>query len=697
MEVYFTMMTYCKKFYKGFVLFLGTIISAVGQENYPALNTLGTQTSPYLLQHAKNPVGWKPWNALVFKKAQTLDKLVIISVGYASCHWCHVMEEESFEDPEVASVMNTYYLSIKVDREERPDIDQTYMTALRLIGKDGGWPLNVIALPNGDPIYAGTYHSKTQWMALLNQMQELYKTRPDQLRAFAADLKKGIAAENTLITLDKQGLIDPNLLSKGVANWQKNWDLVWGGNLGQEKFMRPNGLMFLIDYALLSGDERIKDHIENTLDNMASGGIYDQLAGGFFRYSTDPEWRVPHFEKMLYDNAQMVQLYAKAFKVFKKERYKEVATATIRFLNQEMKGAFGGYMAAIDADLHGEEGALYRWTPEELKEILAKDWPLFAAYYRLDPYHLWEGKYYLLQAVPDKTLFFKKTGLTPDSLAVLTQQWRAKLLKAKRKRGTPLKDTKVITSWNALLVSAYVTAYESFKDPAYLQAAQVLFKALTPNTEKPLTHVLGKLAPSPVFSEDYAFLAQASLSLYFATANQAYLIKAQELMQALNERFYMAGERMYQYNVAKGVLSPVLKITDGVLPSDNAVAAAVNFLLGHIGFNPKHSKRSLEAVAQMGSRVSTNLNTYTQWGANLLPQVFSYYEMAIVGPKAVSMAQEVLAYGIPNVLVVASEKQSELPLFVDRYEAGETYIYVCKNYACKLPVTTVKEALLQLE
>ena len=307
------------------------------QDLYTQTNELSTQSSPYLLQHAKNPVAWKIWNNTALKKAKDLDRLLVISVGYASCHWCHVMEEESFEDLAVADLMNGSFINIKVDREERPDLDQTYMAALSLMGKQTGWPLNIVALPDGTPIYGGTYHSKTQWMAVLKQLKDLYHSQPEKLRSFGADLKNGIVAALSVQVPEEAAQLGVSDIANGMAEWQKKWDLDWGGLKGDQKFMRPNSLDFLLSYGQLSKDSLVLSYVETTLDKMASGGIFDQIGGGFYRYSTDPYWKVPHFEKMLYDNAQLIQLYSKAFKFFKKEPYKEVVAQTYDFLEREMK------------------------------------------------------------------------------------------------------------------------------------------------------------------------------------------------------------------------------------------------------------------------------------------------------------------------------------------------------------------------
>lgn len=667
---------------------------AYAQDPYTTTNDLASERSPYLQQHANNPVAWKIWGADAFKKAEAMDRLVVVSVGYASCHWCHVMEEESFEDAAVAGIMNESYINIKVDREERPDVDQSYMTALRLMGADGGWPLNVIALPNGSPVYAGTYHSKAQWISVLNKMQQLYETQPESLRAFAKDLQNGILEENKLLDFPDMNALDTALLEVGLDLWKNNWDLKNGGNLGVQKFVRPNGLMFLMDYAFLSGDQQALTHVWNSLDKIGESGLIDQLSGGFFRYSIDAQWQVPHFEKMLYDNAQMVQLYAKAYKYTKNKDYKDIVIKTIDFLLRDFKGDKGGFVAAMDADLDGEEGAYYRWTAEELKSLITEDWPLFSAFYKLDHQDLWEGSYYVLQREGNLEQLSKKYGVSQSDILNKEKAWQTILRKARSTRGNPAIDNKIISSWNALLVTALVTAYEATAISSYLDHAIDLQALLVPSGSLAISHTLG--SKGPVFSEDYAFLAKAALSLYFSTADETYLTQANALMEVLDRRFLSSELGLYFFSQADEILSPVTKMTDGVLPSDNGVAAEVNFLLGHINYDLNRTKLAKNALVASAPYIQQDLNNYTQWGSLWLAHAYPFYELAIIGSQAKEKSQEFLSVGLPNVLVTSSVGPSELPLFEYRYKDKETLLYVCENYSCKAPVKSVSEALAQI-
>ena len=688
------------KIFKDLLVLLTVLLLPVSmhsQDLFTQTNNLSSQNSPYLLQHAKNPVAWKVWENNTLEKAKDLDRLMVISVGYASCHWCHVMEEESFEDLEVAKLMNDYFINIKVDREERPDIDQTYMTALSLMGKQTGWPLNVVALPDGTPIYGGTYHSKTQWMAVLKQLKDLYANQPEQLKSFAADLKKGIAAAMTVQIPSEETQLSQLDLTNGIIDWQNKWDLEWGGLKGDQKFMRPNSLEFLLSYGQLAKDSLVLSYVGNTLDKMASGGIFDQIGGGFYRYSTDANWKVPHFEKMLYDNAQMIQLYSKAFKFFKKDTYKEVVAKTYDFLEREMKLASGGYAAALDADFLGEEGLFYVWNPQELKGLIQEQWDLFAAYFQLSENDLWEDRYWILQAPQDNSLFKTTYGLTQERLDVLRTDWERLLLDARSKRGAPLRDHKLITSWNALLVSAYAEAYNAFGTAHYLKKATDLYGLISAQAPENLRHIYKASETAPVFSQDIVFLSQAALTLYLTTNNSIYLAAAENNMAYLNRRFYSEEKSAYAFGDAGELMAPLYVFSDGVMPSDNGVAAQVNFLIGHIKFDPKASEKSTKAMANVQTYMSSDLANYTQWGQVYLHKLFPFYELAILGPQAFDFAKKVNKIGLPNVLVVGSQEPSELPLFQDRYITGETLFYVCVDYSCKLPVSSLSEALEQLQ
>ncbi|WP_245795539.1 thioredoxin domain-containing protein [Arenibacter nanhaiticus] len=662
-------------------------------------NDLVHETSPYLLQHAHNPVHWKPWSNEALAKAKKEDKLVLVSVGYSSCHWCHVMEEETFADEEVAKLMNENFVNIKVDREERPDVDHVYMTALQLIKGNGGWPLNVITLPNGKPIYGGTYHTKEQWMKVLAEVSKLYKEDPKKANEYADMVAQGIEDVNIIEPVSDLDGLQKEVLSESVQQWKANWDLKWGGNKGQQKFMVPVNLDFLMDYAAITKDEETKDFVKTTLDNIAMGGVYDHIAGGFYRYSTDARWKIPHFEKMLYDNAQLLSVYSKAYTIFKDPLYKKVVEQTIAFLDREMKNAEGAYYSAIDADSDGEEGKFYIWKEKELKDILKADFDTFSKYFNISRSNIWENDSYVLFRKTRDEEFAKENGLTLEKLEALKQNWKDKLLTHRNKRTPPLIDDKIITSWNALLINGFVEAYNAFDDPEYLQKAEKIFNFIKTHSlqKDQLVHSYKKGGKrSEGYIEDYALLANASLNLYRASLSAEYLKFSEELIQAATTKFSDANSGMFSFNSSDELIAKIIKTDDGVMPSPNSIMAENLLLLGHIDYNKEATQKARTMLSTMLPMVKDNAYSYAKWNSLMLNTVYPYYEIAVVGADAKKLVAQLNKEHLPNVLIVGAEKNSESPLFKGRFVEDGTYIYVCQDHTCKLPVVTVEEALEQL-
>ena len=425
-------------------------------------NKLINESSPYLLQHAYNPVDWHPWGDEALKKAKKEDKLIIISVGYAACHWCHVMEHESFEDSLVASIMNEHFIPVKVDREERPDVDDVYMTAAHLINKRGGWPLNAIAMPDGKPIYAGTYYPKDQWIEILNHFIKLKAEEPQELREQADKLTEGIVSSNTITVNNNPLDYDLPKMESLIDNCLKRYDNKHGGKLGAPKFPFPNAYEFLMKYHWITKDEKSLETTLLSLDKMAKGGIYDQLGGGFARYSTDETWLVPHFEKMLYDNGQLLSTYAQAYQIKPKNLYKDVIEETIEFVEREMSNGEGGFYSSLDADSEGEEGKFYIWTKSEIDSVINNEAhaKIFNAYYDVTKKGNWEHKV-ILNKVKDLSKVAKKSDRTLEEAQLVIDECKEKLMKARDKKIRPGTDDKVLTSWNALMLAGYVDAYNA--------------------------------------------------------------------------------------------------------------------------------------------------------------------------------------------------------------------------------------------
>lgn len=662
-------------------------------------NLLGEETSPYLLQHAENPVHWQPWNDQVWEMAKKENKLVLISIGYSSCHWCHVMEEETFENDSVARYMNENFINVKVDREERPDVDQIYMTAVQLMTGSGGWPLNVVTLPDGKPIYGGTYHTPERWMKALREVNGFFQKDSGRASEYAERVAEGVTQVNLFPEPTVGSDLQTASVDAAVANWQTRWDLQWGGNVGIQKFMLPSNLDFLMDYAHVSKDTQVLNHLENTLDRMALGGIFDQLGGGFYRYSTDARWHIPHFEKMLYDNAQLLGLYARAFKVFSNPEYKRVAELTFSFLLRDLKGPGGGYFAAIDADSEGEEGKYYLWKEAELKEVLGPDFELFSEYYSIIPEYAWDNQQFVpYRTIPDDE-FLKDNQLSQVSFTQLLEGWQEKLMERRALRPMPRKDDKVITSWNAMLITSLADAYDAFGDEVYLYEARDLFEFILEHCYKSGTirHSFKEEdTRSEGFLEDYAFLAQAAFRLYQITSKTSYLETAEELLGHIRNRFQEEGSALYRYKEASDLMAPIVKTDDGVMPSPNTVVANLYFQLGHFFYRPQYLDHSLEMIRTLQDRFVQSPENYTGWGRLLLRHQNPFYEVAIVGPDASALRREIAMQFLPDILLVASREESDLPLFELRYDASKTLIFVCQDHSCRLPVAFVSEALGQI-
>lgn len=686
----------------GFLVFVIFLVSSCKEssknssEQHQYTNALINETSPYLLQHAHNPVDWRPWSQAALDEAKEKNKLVLVSIGYSSCHWCHVMEEETFENDSIARLMNENFINIKVDREERPDIDQVYMTAVQLMKGNGGWPLNVIALPNGKPLYGGTYHTKDQWKQVLTEISKLYNEDPKKAEQYSDMVAEGVQEMNLITPSTDFELLDKALLTESLKNWKPNWDTVWGGDKREEKFMLPVNLNFLLDYALLTDDSETLKQVELTLDKMAMGGIYDHVAGGFYRYSTDAEWKVPHFEKMLYDNAQAISLYAKAYKVFRKPEYKNIILGTISFLELEMKNPDGAYYAALDAQSEGEEGKFYVWTEKELKEILQQDFELFSTYYAIQKENVWEENNYVLSKPVNDDIFSEEQSIPLSQLNTLKTEWHEKLLAARAKRVRPRTDDKILVSWNALLINGYVDAYTALGTQAYLDSAINILTMLRSKayTNNDLGHSYKKYSKHiPAFLEDYSLLANAALNLYSASLDTELLELADVLTKTAQEKFDDPASGMYTYNQGNELIAKIIKTDDGVIPSPNAIMAQNLLLLGHIKYDKTAQKKAKTMLTSMIKSTSETPYSYAKWNSLLLQTTYPFYEVAIVGNEAKNLVTAMSNQYVPNILLVGSTVESELALFEGRYAEDGTYIYVCRDNSCKLPVKTVKEAI----
>ncbi len=665
-------------------------------------NRLINESSPYLLQHAYNPVDWYPWGEEALTKAKDEDKLLIISIGYAACHWCHVMEHESFEDSLVAAVMNEHFISIKVDREERPDVDDVYMTAAQLLTGRGGWPLNAIALPDGKPVFAGTYYPKDQWLDILNQIVSIKASNPEKLRESANRITEGIAS-TAVIEVNKNDLnLTTSDLKDQLTPSFKNYDTTYGGRIGAPKFPMPNGYEFLMKYYWLSNDQEVFDIIKTGLDNMAKGGIFDQLGGGFARYSVDAYWLVPHFEKMLYDNAQLVSVYAQFYQITKDESYKNIIDETLAFVERELSAKNGGFFSSLDADSEGEEGKFYVWSKQEIDSILnnEKASKVFCEYYNVTDEGNWEHNN-ILNVTKSKSEVAKNNSLTLDELEALISDSREKLMTIRDKRIRPALDDKILTSWNALMISGYIDAYNATGEEAYIQNAIKNAQFLI-NNQKDKNGKLNrnyKNGKSSIngFLDDYALSIQAFLKLYQSTFDLKWLDESKQLMTYCIEHFYNDELKMFDYTskIDEPLIANKLEYEDNVIPSSNSAIARDLFTLGTLMYNEEYILMSEQMIKNMMPRIETSdyINFYSNWYQLLFDFLVPPYEVAIVGSDAKQKNKELQLEYLGNTLFLGSEKEENLELLKDKYQDDITMIYVCQNKTCKLPVSQSVDAL----
>lgn len=663
------------------------------QENKKA-NALIHESSPYLLQHAYNPVDWHPWNDSTLELAKRENKPLLISIGYSACHWCHVMEKESFEDTSVANLMNEYFVCIKVDREERPDIDQIYMDAVQVMNGRGGWPLNCFALPDGSPIYGGTYFPKDTWIKLLGQLHDLIVNDPEKVKDYASRLREGLIASETIASSDQVEF--PKLYdSKSIQQWQNNFDEEHGGMNRAPKFPMPNTLEFLLHFNENKPTPAIEQHVYFTLEKMAAGGIYDQLGGGFARYSVDAEWKVPHFEKMLYDNAQLISLYAKAYRKSKNPLFKEVVEQTSEFIERELKAKEGIYYSALDADSEGEEGKFYTWSLEELKALGAEDFELLETYFDI-PEGRWEDGRYILMKKDSKT------ALQNFPQANQIKAIQSKLLALRGEKIRPGLDDKCISSWNALLMMGYLEAYQSFGDKKYLERAKSIASFITVSQKQEdgglWRNYKNQQSSINAFLDDYSFSIEGLLTLFCLTGELNYLEEAEKLILYCEEHFFDPKSGLFFYTSDKDPALIVRKIerVDNVIPASNSSMAKALNLYGRIKSDDKKIKMSRKMLSVMKEEIERYPSTYSNWASLAISFTGESSEIMLVGEQAIPFLMEIQKEYLPNTMFIASKTESQLEILKGKFQNGETLIYVCQNQTCKRPNRTVKEALEQL-
>jgi uncharacterized protein YyaL (SSP411 family) len=668
-------------------------------------NRLANASSPYLQQHADNPVDWYEWSDEALQLAKKENKPLLISIGYASCHWCHVMEKESFMDTAVARIMNENFVCIKVDREERPDIDNIYINACQLISGNSGWPLNAFALPDGKPFFAGTYYSKPSWISLLNKISTAYKNQNKKLVLQAQALTNGIVESDLLLMKP-----DSNTTAITKHSFQNLFDTVYsqmdtinGGLKGSPKFPMPSSLEFLLQYHHLTGNKNALNVVITTLTKMAIGGIYDHVGGGFARYATDSLWRIPHFEKMLYDNGQLMSVYAHAYKVTKNDLFKNVVKEIASFVQRDLRSPQGGFYSSLNADTKSGEGEFYAWNYNEVQKITGeKNADVVSDYFNISEQGNWKESKNILYASYTPAEFALKNNLSAKDFDKVLNTSKTTLLSERNKRDKPATDDKILTSWNALMLKGFIDAYAAIGEESYLNIALSNAGFIEKNLMDSKGHLWRNYkdgrASVNAFLDDYALLARAFIRLYQVTFDKHWLILAQRLTDDAIKNFYdpRSGFFFYTSHGSQNVVVRKFDITDNVIPSSNAIMAEVLYCLNTYSENENYLDKSSAMLSRISGQINSGTAFYTQWC--FVAGMFSHgtYEIAIMGKDATKKNIELQKTYLPECLFMGSTEEENLPLLQDKMPVNKTLIYVCTNKTCKIPVEEVGIALRQL-
>ena len=670
------------------------------------MNLLSQETSPYLLQHANNPVHWKAWNTNSLAEAKEKNSLIIISIGYSACHWCHVMEHESFENSDVASVMNRNFVNIKVDREERPDVDAVYMKAVQLMTRRGGWPLNVVALPDGRPIWGGTYFRKEEWMQTLEQLQEVYLSSPEKVIDYAEKLHEGIQSMSVVDNLKSENVIKQNDLTHLVEKWKENFDLEFGGMSRAPKFMMPNNYHFLLRFAFQKKDMKLFDFVNLTLTRMAYGGVFDTIDGGFSRYSVDNKWHVPHFEKMLYDNGQLVSLYSDAYKLTANPLYKEIVEKTLSFVEKELMNSQNGFYCALDADSlntenHLEEGAFYVWKIQELKTIIGDDFELFSQVFNINTFGLWEDGNYVLIQNKSLSAIAKHNNISVATLQKKKKFWEQILYIRREKRAKPRLDDKCLTSWNAIMLKGFVDTYKALDNTNYLNLAlknaNFILKNLWSSEGNLFHNYKNEKSTINGYLEDYCFVIDAFISLYEVTFDEKWLLHAKQLTDYSLEHFYdkQSGFFAFTSNLDEALIASHFETEDNVIPASNSVMAKNLFQLSIYFENSYYEKVSLRMLQTIIPSIEYP-SAYSNWMDLAMNYSEENKELAICGELALEYAKKINSLYFPNIILAGAVKKSKLPFLKERFDAAQTLFYLCQNRSCGKPTSNLEEIITNL-
>lgn len=662
-------------------------------------NRLINEISPYLLQHAHNPVNWLPWDQEALEKAKKENKPLLISIGYSSCHWCHVMESESFEDEGIAQIMNDNFICIKVDREERPDIDNLYMDTVQMLTGQGGWPLNCFALPDGRPFYGGTYFPKSNWKEILLGITRIYHEEGEKVLEQADLIAGELVNKNQLISFTNATVLPE--IDKSFESLSDQFDEQNGGIGTAPKFPMPAIYEFLLTYNYFTGDKKALHHVLLTLDKITEGGIYDQIGGGFARYSTDENWFAPHFEKMLYDNAQLISLLSHAYLITQNRRYKEIIQQTVEFLGREMIGPEGGFYSALDADSEGKEGKFYVWQYRELENILSKDASLICDYYGVRKEGNWEPQLNILSVNLQPEKLSLKYGIDEKKVLEILNRSRQKLLNARDMKIRPDLDSKIIASWNGLMIQALVEAFKATQTEHYLEMALNNGDFIVQNMLEGdrLLRLFPKKRKIHGFLDDYAAVIAAFMALYGQSADMKWLNLAENLINYTLKHFFDPISRFFFYESdhEPTLISRKIETSDNVIPSGNSLMA-MNLLFASSFFGKSQYK---EMVTDMLKLLSANIIQYPAYYANwlrisLLAEHDSE-ELVITGKDARKYLRRMAAHFRPELVLAGTEETSDNVLFKNRFAENKTMFYVCRNNTCLNPVENVEEAIKLLD
>ena len=658
------------------------------------MNRLQFEKSPYLLQHRDNPVDWYPWGPEALNKAFVEDKPILLSIGYSSCHWCHVMEMESFTDVRVAEYMNTHFINIKLDREERPDLDKIYMDAIMALAGSGGWPLNCFLLPDKRPFYGGTYfpprpmHQRPSWIQILQYIIQIFTERRGEVEEQASRLTEHIVTAGK--TLSQVAKMKQNESQDGIeiggaifTLLKRRFDRTWGGFGGAPKFPATMSHRFLLDYYFYSGDKEALDHVLHSLQIMSRAGIYDQIGGGFARYATDKEWNIPHFEKMLYDNAQLVSLFSIAFKIKPHSFLRRVVHETFNWLCREMKSIAGGYYSAIDADSEHEEGKYYTWTVEELLSSLSmEEFSLMNKIYEIDPEGNWEESAHT-HSLPKNILWVRK-DITEDTLnSSELAHLKSKLSDLRSKRIRPLTDTKIILSWNALLCIGLFDAFDAFDDGLFQAEALAILKFIDENLliSGSFRHQLDSNIPPML--DDLAYTITAYIHAYRSTGKAQYLDQGRKLAGYVMEHYFIKETGSFNYSVSAGdLIAPANDLYDNTMPSGTGAMAYNVVALGRILAIPEWENLGNNIIGELAGAISRYPESLSHWASLLLNQSRGWLEVKT--GKDIEH-RPLLALHIPSLILHPDQNGSEKE------------ISFCHNFSCEKPVKSYEEFRLLLD